>query len=119
MFPEVVPSLNCAIRLAPETSFLREGDCPWVCTARQELRRIANSPKRSLMRADACFCGLAMHAISHSPLDRFYDLSRGVRSRASCQARAGMRAAAAQIQVFDRCAVARPVQQRTHGEELV
>src|ERR1700690_3770928 len=46
-------------------------------------------------------------------------LSRRVRARAPGQACTRMGAAAAKIQVFDRRAIAGPVQQRAHGEKLV
>src|ERR1700736_2270856 len=47
------------------------------------------------------------------------DLARGIGSRAARQARAGMRATSAQIQILNRRLVTRPVQQRPHGEKLV
>src|ERR1700683_2761401 len=64
-------------------------------------------------------CGFEVYAGPRSPLERFQDLARSVGPRASGQARAGMGAAAAKIEVVDRRAIAGPVEQRTHGEELI
>src|SRR5882762_4020892 len=47
------------------------------------------------------------------------DLACGIGPRAARQARAGMRATSAQIQILNRRSVTRPIQQRPHGEKLV
>src|ERR1700685_847302 len=49
----------------------------------------------------------------------FEDLSRGVCSRASGQACAGMGSAAAQVEILDGRAIAHRIQQVAHGEELI
>src|ERR1700691_4630612 len=51
--------------------------------------------------------------------ERFRDLARSVGTRAPRQTRPGMRSVAAQIKVLNGCSIARPVEQRTHGEELI
>src|SRR5579862_5690575 len=52
-------------------------------------------------------------------LQVFQYLARGIRARTAGQSRAWMRSAPTQIQMLDRRAISRPVEQRTHGEELV
>src|SRR6202453_131127 len=47
------------------------------------------------------------------------NLSRRVRARPSGQPRARMRPRPAQIQILDRRTISRPIQQRTHREELI
>src|SRR5437660_2835917 len=54
-----------------------------------------------------------------SALQFFQYLPRGIRSGPASQSHSGMRATATQVQVLNRRAIARPVQQRTHGKELV
>src|SRR5580693_1493497 len=52
-------------------------------------------------------------------LDLLQNLTRGVRARASRQSGPGMRATATKIEVVDRRAVARPVEQWPHREKLI
>src|SRR3954453_1777042 len=47
------------------------------------------------------------------------DLARGICSRATGQSRARVRAASAEIQIVDWRPIPRPIQQRTHREELI
>src|SRR6476661_585228 len=49
----------------------------------------------------------------------FQNLARRVGARATRQACAGMSSRTAEVQIIDGRAIARPIQQRTHGEELV
>src|SRR5579863_3789852 len=52
-------------------------------------------------------------------LQLLQNLPRRVRTGAPCQANARMRPAAAQEQILNRRAVTGPVEQRTHGKELI
>src|SRR5580704_18949087 len=52
-------------------------------------------------------------------LQIFQNLSGRICARSPCQACARMRSGATQIQVLNRSAIARPIQHRAHGEELV
>src|SRR3954466_6168395 len=49
----------------------------------------------------------------------FQNLSRRNRAGGPCQSISGMSARAAQIEILDRRPISCPVQQRTHGENLV
>jgi len=65
--------------------------------------------------------GKAIRYISTKPLflELFQNLARGIRARSTGKAGPRMRAAAAQIQILNWSSVTRPIQQRTHGKELV
>src|SRR5690348_18474733 len=52
-------------------------------------------------------------------LQIFQNLPGCIRARPTGQARSGMRARSAQIEVANRRAIARPIQQWTHGEKLI
>src|SRR5437016_11191057 len=52
-------------------------------------------------------------------LQIFQNLSRRIRSRPASQARSGMRARTAQIQISNRRAVSCPIEERAHGKKLI